>query len=120
VEFAIVLPVFFALLIGLVEFATYYWARSTLQFATEEAARVAILKTDATRAEIKAVVLAKLDSVASLDPARLTVDAVVDPYGGINFMRVTAQYAWPATGITGLFPYDLGPALGQARMPMVQ
>jgi len=120
VEFAIVLPVLLAILIAVTELASYFWTRNTLKFAAEEAARTAMINTKASPAEVKATALAKLNTVASLDPGRLTVTAAVDPYGAVTFMAVTAQYAWPAKGITGLFPFDLGPAVGEARMPMVQ
>lgn len=119
VEFAFVLPVFIAILIAIIEMATFFWTRSTLQFAAEEGVRTAMIDTSAAPSAVKTAVLAKLNG-ATMDPSKLTVTAVLDPYAGVNFMKVTASYAWPAAGITGLLPVDLGPAVGQARMPMVQ
>lgn len=119
VEFALVLPVFLAVLIGIIEMATFFWTRNTLQFAAEEGVRSAMIDTDAAPSAVKAAVLAKLDG-ATMDPSKVTVSAVLDPYAGVTFMKVTASYAWPSAGITGLLPVDLGSAIGQARMPMVQ
>jgi len=119
VEFALVLPVFLAVLVAIIEMATFFWTRNTLQFATEEAARLALVNTAAAPAAVKAAAESRL-TAASVDAARLTVTAVLDPSGGVNFMRVTARYAWPASGITGLLPVALGDAVGEARVPMVQ
>ncbi|HYH38549.1 MAG TPA: TadE/TadG family type IV pilus assembly protein [Azospirillum sp.] len=119
VEFALVFPVFIAVLIAIIELATFFWTRNTLQFAAEEAARLAMVNTAATPAAVRAAVSANLGTVA-VDPARLTVTAVLDPAGGVAFMKVTARYAWPDGGITGILPVDLGDAVGEARVPMVQ
>ncbi|HYD70397.1 TadE/TadG family type IV pilus assembly protein, partial [Azospirillum sp.] len=119
IEFALVLPLFFAVLVAIIETATFFWTRNTLQFAAEEAARLSMVNTATTPAAIKTAVNARLTTI-SLDPARLTVTAVLDPFGGVKFMKVTARYAWPAGGITGLLPVALGDAVGEARVPMVQ
>jgi Flp pilus assembly protein TadG len=119
VEFAFVLPVFLAILVAIIEMSTFFWTRNTLQFAAEEGVRTAMVDTSAAPSAVKAAVLAKLDG-ATMDPANLTVTAVLDPYSGVNFMKVTVTYTWPAAGITGLLPVDLGSAIGQARVPMVQ
>ncbi|PWC52789.1 TadE/TadG family type IV pilus assembly protein [Azospirillum sp. TSO22-1] len=119
VEFALVFPVFIAMLIAIIELATFFWTRNTLQFAAEEAARLAMVNTAATPAAVQAAASAKLGTL-TLDPARLTVTAVLDPAGVVTFMKVTTRYAWPNGGITGILPVDLGEAVGEARMPMVQ
>ena len=45
VEFAIVLPVFLLLVLGIIEFGRLLWTQSTLQHAVEAAARCATVNT---------------------------------------------------------------------------
>ncbi|WP_448187483.1 TadE/TadG family type IV pilus assembly protein [Azospirillum sp. sgz301742] len=120
IEFAFALPLLLAILIAIIETATFFWTRNTLQFAAEEGARTALVSTSATTTAVKAAVVAKLNGAAVMDSSKVTVTAVQDTYAGVTFMKVTATYAWPATGITGLLPVDLGSISGQARVPMVQ
>ena len=119
VEFALVLPLFLVLLVAIIELATFFWTRNTLQFAVEEASRLAYVNSAAAPSAVVAAVRGKLKA-AALDDGRVSVTAALDPHGGVHFMKVTASYAWPAAGITGLSPVDFGPAVGQARVPMLQ
>ena len=43
VEFAMVLPVFVLLLFGIIEFGRYFFVQHTLQFATREGTRLALV-----------------------------------------------------------------------------
>ena len=46
VEFALICPVLFAALLGLIEVGRLGWTQSSLQFAVEEAARCASIRAD--------------------------------------------------------------------------
>jgi Flp pilus assembly protein TadG len=46
VEAAFVLPLLLLLLLGVIEFGRMAWARSSLDFAVQEAARCAVVRTD--------------------------------------------------------------------------
>ena len=46
VEYALILPVMLALVIGMMEIAWLGWAKATLDYATAEAARCGIVRTD--------------------------------------------------------------------------
>lgn len=46
VEAALVLPLLLLLLLGLIEFGRMAWTRSSLDFAVQEAARCAVVRTD--------------------------------------------------------------------------
>lgn len=120
IEFAVCFPLLFAAFLSVTELSTFYWARGTLQFATEEAARTAVVNPRATAAQVKSVLTTALARTGNFDAGRLELDAVVEPDGGVNFMRVTARYPWPTTGVSGFFPFDFGAAVGEARMPMLQ
>ena len=43
VEFALILPLFFLLILGIVEFGRYFFIQHTLQFATREGVRLALV-----------------------------------------------------------------------------
>jgi len=83
VEFAIVLPILLALLVGIFEFGVAWNRKQVLTNAAREGARRAILP-----------------SIATAD----TVDAVVDKYltsAGIDPTSVARNYAGLCTGCTG-------------------
>jgi Flp pilus assembly protein TadG len=83
VEFAIVLPILLALLVGIFEFGVAWNRKQVLTNAAREGARRAILP-----------------SIATAD----TVDAVVDNYltsAGIDPVSVARNYAGLCTGCTG-------------------
>ena len=42
-EFALTLPVFFILVIGIIEFGWYFFVQHTLQYATREGMRLALV-----------------------------------------------------------------------------
>ena len=48
IEFAVLLPVFLALIYGLFEFARVAWTQTTLEYAVEEAARFAMVNPTAS------------------------------------------------------------------------
>lgn len=43
VEFALILPLFFMLILGIIDFGRYFFAQHTLQFATREGTRLALV-----------------------------------------------------------------------------
>lgn len=75
VEFALVLPLFVMLLLGLVEFGLAIWHQEILTNASREGARAGIVASveGPTYADITAVVQAYLSS-AGLDPAVTEID----------------------------------------------
>jgi len=115
VEFAIILPIFFALVFTSIEFARFYWVRSTVQFAAEEAARFAMVSggNDNT---ITAFVR---ERASMLDQKSLTVEIVREVAGDVPFIAIETRYDWPLSGFNGYFPAELRVATGRARVPLV-
>ncbi|MCH7932056.1 MAG: pilus assembly protein [Proteobacteria bacterium] len=68
IEFAVLLPVFLALIYGLFEFARVAWTQTTLEYAVEEAARFAMVNPSASETEITDVAN---DSATGLDAAEI-------------------------------------------------
>lgn len=78
VEFALILPVFFALLVGIVEFGRAMWTKQVMQFAVEEAARLSMADTTATQS---AIAQRAVDNLAGIDPASVNVTATIEAAG---------------------------------------
>jgi Flp pilus assembly protein TadG len=68
VEFAMLLPVFLAFVLGVVEFSRAMWTRQTLQFAVEEAARYALADATISNSSISAKVTAELLGLQNVSP----------------------------------------------------
>lgn len=110
VELALVLPLFLALLLGLIYFALALYADNTIGHAAREGARFAAVHgaTSArptTEADIRTEMARHL---AALDPDRLTVTADFVPNnapGGT--VTVTARYALPGSALLGLDPLTI-------------
>lgn len=94
-EFALISPVFVALLLGGLTFATVMWRQNVLQEVANEASRcIAMAIEECTSANTPSafiVRLAQARGLSGLDPQAISVDrsASVD---GAEFTRVTLQY----------------------------
>lgn len=64
VEFAMILPVFIAVIFGIIEFGRMIWTRNTMEHAVEVAARWGAINTTKTDAEIEAYAATQLIVVA--------------------------------------------------------
>lgn len=74
VEFAIALPVFLILTIGIIEFGWYFFVQHTLQYATREGMRLALVGRTLTEGGTQ---LTRLDSIVKTikEEASLAVDS---------------------------------------------
>lgn len=106
VEFAILLPVFLAFLLGVVEFGRAMWIRQTLQFAVEEATRYAIANTAAADTLVSQRARERMEAVTSA--TAVTVTVVNDATG----VTVTATHDF-AFLVPDLLPF--GPLTLSAR-----
>lgn len=109
VEFALLAPVFLGLLVGAVETGRLLWTRSVLQFAVEEAARYALVRTNATSADIEAIARAKLVGTGT---APVTM-AVINTADEVD-IRATQTFAFLAQGLLPFGPVTLE---GRSRLP---
>ncbi len=116
IEFALVLPIFATLLFAIIEFGYYFFVQHTLQFATREGTRLALVGT--TLNDISGTPMTRQDSITqtirnyaaiAVNPAALQISifpvgpgytdpttwqGVTDPGTGGNYMRVRVQYAF--------------------------
>lgn len=104
VEFALIAPVLFALLLGLLEFALFMTARLTLESAVAEAARFGVTGSSlgaSTREEaIRSVLERRAGSL--LEPARVRMDTKVYP----DFSSIGQPEPWVDANANGV--YDPG------------
>lgn len=109
VEFALILPIFLSMLLGIIEFGRVMWIQNTLQFAAEEATRYAVVRSSATTAEITAYAKAK---VTGINPESVTWTAVSD----ISEVRMNANYEFDFL-VPELLPFGPIPLTASSRFP---
>ena len=85
IEFAMVMPILFLLVFGIIEFGRGYHTKTSLSHASREAVRVAALGTG------DPVQVAR-DSAPNLDPGSITVTVSPNPCTPGNPVVVTLEY----------------------------
>jgi Flp pilus assembly protein TadG len=100
VEFALIIPVALAILVGIVEVGRALWIRASLQFAVEEGARYIMVHQNADDADLTAFAL---DKLAGIDPASVDLSLLRETVDGTDFVTVSAtfQFHYVASLITG-------------------
>ena len=91
IEFGMIAPVFFAMLIGIVDVGRYMWTLNTMQYAIDQAVRTGVVQ-QLPEADVKALVK---KSLTGLDPAAFNVAVVSGP----STLSITAD-----TTYSFLFP----------------
>jgi Flp pilus assembly protein TadG len=89
VEFALVLPVFLLLLVGIVDFGRGYSAWNTIQNGAREGARLAAVNPDEDAIRTRV-----LQTSSSLDGSKLMVTIMCSPSGGTSFTTCPEASAW--------------------------
>lgn len=89
VEFAMIAVVLFVTLVGVIEIGRYVWTASTLERATQEAARYAY--TGASDAQITQLVNS---SLTGLDPGAVTVSVAAETVSGNSYKTIQASFVF--------------------------
>jgi len=97
VEFALVLPVFLLLLIGIAEFGRAWMTRNILTGASREAVRIAAVQGNTASARSRA---SNILSSAGISGASVNIADDGAPYGTCS---VTVSYAFPVS-VAGFLP----------------
>lgn len=108
VEFALIAPLFFLLLLTLVAFAIYLTAAHSLQQLTADAARTAIagLSADERSQMVQDFVTRSTINDAFIDKSRLTVTVATDP-ANVNQFTVSAAYDASDLPIWNLYTFAM-------------
>lgn len=88
IDFAIVAPVFFILVFGLIDISRAVFTKGVMLYAMEEASRWAAVNFPATAADIEAVATAKF---TVLDPADITMFSATVTDNGDKTKAITLQ-----------------------------
>lgn len=91
VEFAIVAPLFFLIIFGIMEAGRVWWAQHALEYAVETTARYALVNSAATSAELQAFAQSNM---AGLHPDIVSLNVTVTPttVSGVNMIQVRGTY----------------------------
>ncbi len=111
-QVGIALPVLVLGIVGVAEFGRVLWARSTLQFATEETARFAMINTGWTSATLTTLLRSR---IVGVNPAVVQVAVTPETVGGVAFVGITASLPQSFVSYLGL---DVVTVRGYARVPV--
>ena len=113
-EFALVAPLFFLCLFGLVEFGRLTWIRLSLQHAADQASRYVLTHADASTGQVAAVAR---DAVSGVASNLVTVNVTQETSGGTTFVVIDVSFDFePIVG--GMLSYGPIPLLGRSRLPL--
>ncbi|MDD2391155.1 MAG: TadE/TadG family type IV pilus assembly protein [Desulfobacterales bacterium] len=125
VEFALVLPVFLTLIFGIIDFGRYFFVQHSIQYATSEGTRLALVGKTISGLDRTASIIKKIEDCAAsaVDPLKLSIRIfpVADDYsdpedwadsqnsgnpGDIMRIRTTYVYQFLTPLIGAFFPED--------------
>ena len=95
VEFAMVFPLVFAVLFGVIQYGTYFWGRSTVAASARESARQLAVGTDWTCTHDQAVSKASSASSQVVVTRRYVNASNTPAIGGLVEVTVTAKTLAP-------------------------
>jgi Flp pilus assembly protein TadG len=96
VEFAIVVPLLLVLVLGIINFGTWFGQQLSLNAAVREGARAAVVPATGRTADVTTLVRSSVSGIA-MDPDDVAVTGGACPgTGGGQDLAVTATYVSPA------------------------
>lgn len=112
VEVALLAPIIFLMIFGIIEAGRSLWLLNTLQRSAEATARFAVVNSSATDA---ALATQAETFAVGIDSSNLIIVITHDTTGGVNFVTVTVSYDYSAvTNLVGIDPVTL---TGLSRVP---
>ncbi len=115
VEFALIAPTLVLVLLGLFEFGVLAWNRHSLEYATEETARVVMTKTAITESDVAAAIKARVSGIA---PEELETTVTQETVGTTKFVTLSVAYTYKfflLGAVVGLEPMVFK---SQTRVPL--
>lgn len=108
-EFAFLLPVFLAMMVGIMEFGRAMWIRQTLQYAVESASRTALADSSLSTSSISGTVTSDLIGLQGVVP-------VVTVTSSATQITVFASYNFTFL-VPGLLPFGPLTLTAQSNLP---
>ncbi len=93
IEFALVMPIFFVMVLGIMEVARAMWIKSTLQWAVEQTTRYALANPTANVDDLETYAVNRATHLNGAGPDNFTV-VTPSPLNGVHFVEITASYAF--------------------------
>jgi Flp pilus assembly protein TadG len=115
VEFALIIPVALAILVGIVEVGRAMWIRASLQFAVEEGARYMMVHQNAADADLTAFAL---DKLAGIDPDLVDLSLLRETVDGTDFVTVSATFQFYS--VASLMKGEPFLLTGSSRAPLLE
>ncbi|MDO8608568.1 MAG: pilus assembly protein [Phaeospirillum sp.] len=109
VEFALLLPVMLAFLLGIIEFGRAIWIRQTLQYAVESASRTAMVDSTMNSSAISSAVTANLLGLQGVAPVVVVVTSSTQ-------VSITASYDFTFL-VPNLLPFGPITLTAQSKLP---
>lgn len=104
VEFAIVAPLFLAMMVGVFELSRAMWIKASMQYAVEETARYALVNTSSSAATLQTYAESKLsDAGVGTSGMTFTITAdgtVADVQVSYSFQTLTSLLPFPSLTLT--------------------
>lgn len=114
-EFALVAPTLFAAVLGALEVGLYSWYQHSLEFATEETARVVMTKTAVTDTEVSAAIKGRISGLADED---LTTTVTQETIGTTTFVTMSVSYTYTFLLLGNLIGLEPMLLKSQTRVPL--
>lgn len=111
VEFAIVAPLFLAMMVGVFELSRAMWIKASMQYAVEETARYALVNTSKTTAELETYALSKL-SASGVKTTGMTFNVTGDG----TYADIQVSYTFQT--LTSLLPFPTLNLTAKSRVPL--
>lgn len=103
-EFALIAPVFFAIVFGLMELGWAQHCGSSVKWALETSARTLLLSPSTTQAQLQSAVVAKLSGIADASNVSVTLSKDTSTTG-VVLARASATYTQTLSiPVLGSFP----------------
>jgi len=115
VEFALLLPVVAAFMLGIVELGRMFYHRSTLEHAVEETGRYAMAHAEAGQSELTRVLQERAAVALRADAIAVSFERAA--IGGIRYLTITATFNFAF--ITRVIPYGPITLQSRARIPLL-
>lgn len=91
VEFALIAPILFAILGGMIETGLFLWNKHSIGYAVEETSRAVMTRSaisaDAVTADLKGRLL-------GMDPGAVTATVATETLGATTYVAITASYSY--------------------------
>jgi Flp pilus assembly protein TadG len=115
IEFALVAPTLFGVVLGVLEVGLYSWYQHSLEFATEETARVVMTKTAVTESEVSTAIKGRISGLSEED---LTTTVTQETIGTTTFVTMSVSYTYNFLLVGNLFGLEPMLLKSQTRVPL--